>query len=173
MHKKHGVFVRAVIALQEFQFWLAMLAIALMMMVTVVDVTMRYLFNQPLRGAYDFTETMLVILVFNGFALCFWSRSHIVIDLVDQFVSARFRRILIKAADVLSFGTLLLLATAMLKPALQAYAYSDRKLELNLPLYILWGVALAGMAGALLSALCVIFSAPAEARNPSVDGPQA
>ena len=59
---------------------------------------------------------------------------------------------MIRIADVLSIACLILIAWAMLTPTLQAYTYGDRKLMLNLPLYILWVVALAGMAGTILCA---------------------
>ena len=151
---------RALMRVQNVQLWLAASALVAMMMVTVIDVCMRYLFNRPVRGAYDFTEAMLVVFVFHGLALCFWTRSHIVIDLIDQFVSPQWRHWLVKFADAVSLLLLVLLASAMLRPAVQAYGYGDRKLELNLSLYILWAVALIGMAGTIISATYVLLAAP-------------
>ena len=159
-HVQYSPTERALILFQRVQLWLAASALVAMMLVTVVDVCMRYLFNRPVRGAYDFTEAMLVVFVFHGLALCFWSRSHIVIDLIDQFVSAATRYWLVKIADAVSLALLILLAAAMLRPAYQAYGYGDRKLELNLPLSVLWAVALAGMVGTILSATFVLLAAP-------------
>ena len=157
-----SLIAKVLIGYQRAQLWLAASALLAMMMVTVVDVCTRYLFNRPVRGAYDFTEAMLVVFVFHGLALCIWSRSHIVIDLIDQGVSATTRYWLVKVADAVSLALLILLAVAMLRPAFQAYGYGDRKLELNLPLSVLWAVALAGMAGAILSAAYVLLAAPVE-----------
>ena len=50
-----------------------------------------------------------------------------------------------------------LLAYAMIQPAMQAYAYGDTKLELGLPIYVLWIAALTGMAGTILCAVGRIF----------------
>ena len=36
---------------------------------------------------------------------------------------------------------------------MQAYQYGDRKLELGVPLYVLWGFALAGLLGTLICAI--------------------
>ena len=41
----------------------------------------------------------------------------------------------------------------MLGPARQAYAYGDIKMELRLPIYVLWIAALASLAGTIFCAL--------------------
>jgi TRAP-type transport system small permease protein len=43
----------------------------------------------------------------------------------------------------------------MIEPAMQAFQYGDRKLELGVPLYVLWGFALAGLLGTLV---CAVFA---------------
>ena len=141
--------------LQFVQLRLAVLALVIMMMVTIVDVSMRYGFNRPVSGSYDLVECMLVVLVFHGMAAVFLRRQNIVIDVVDYMVGARTVRALVIMADVLSVVGLLLLTWAMIGPALQAYQYGDRKLELALPLYVLWIVALTGVLGTILCAVAV------------------
>ena len=37
-----------------------------MMALTVVDVIARYVFNRPLRGAFEVTELLLLVLIFAG-----------------------------------------------------------------------------------------------------------
>jgi len=144
--------------LQRIQLWLAALALIVLMMITVADVTLRYLFNSPVRGSYDMVESMLLVFVFNGMAAGFFMRRHVVIDLIDAAVGRRGTIVLIRIADVLSIICLALLMWAMLQPAMQAYDYGDRKLELNLPIYILWIVALAGLAGTLICAVIALWS---------------
>jgi len=147
--------------LQRFQLWLAALALVILMLVTVCDVTLRYLFNSPVRGSYDIVESMLLVFVFNGMAAGFFLRRHIVIDLIDSAIGRRATAVLIRIADVLSVVCLALLIWAMLRPAMQAYDYGDRKLELNLPIYILWIVAFLGMAGTIFCALVTLLFRPA------------
>jgi TRAP-type C4-dicarboxylate transport system permease small subunit len=141
--------------LQFVQLRLAALALVIMMMVTIVDVSMRYAANRPVSGSYDLVECMLVVFVFHGMAAVFLRRQNIVIDVVDYMVGARMVRVLAIMADVLSVVGLLLLTWAMIGPAWQAYQYGDRKLELALPLYVLWIVALTGMLGTILCAVAV------------------
>lgn len=151
--------------LQRIQLWLAALALIVLMMITVADVTLRYLFNSPVRGSYDMVESMLLVFVFNGMAAGFFMRRHVVIDLIDSIAGRRGTIVLIRIADVLSVICLTLLMWAMLQPAMQAYDYGDRKLELNLPIYILWIVALGGLAGTLFCAVTALWSpTPVHAR---------
>ena len=147
--------------LPKIQLRLAALALVAMMVVTVADVFLRYIFNNPIRGSYDFVESMLVVFVFNGMSAGFFGRQYIVIDLIDHLTPVRFTKTLIKIADLVCLAALLLLAQAMLRPALQAYAYGDTKIDLGLPIYVLWIVAAAGMAGTIMCAIAVLFLRPA------------
>jgi TRAP-type C4-dicarboxylate transport system permease small subunit len=142
--------------LQRFQLWLAALAMIVLMLVTVCDVFLRYLFNSPIRGSYDAVESLLLVFVFNAMAAAFFGRRHVVIDLLDPALGVRGTAILIRIADLLAVLCLCLMMWAMLVPAQQAYDYGDVKLELQLPIYALWAVALAGLAGSLLCALAAL-----------------
>ena len=149
------------------QLWLAAMALIFMMCVTVLDVFLRYVFNSPVRGSYDLVEAMLVIFVFHGMSTAFLHRKSITIDLVDSFASPRVVTALIRVADVLSIIAVVFFTYAMIVPAMQAYAYGDRKLELQLPIYWMWIAALLGMAGAILCAVGALV-APIVRRD---DGP--
>jgi TRAP-type C4-dicarboxylate transport system permease small subunit len=147
--------------LQQAQLRLAAAALVALMLVTCADVFMRYLFNRPVRGAYELVECLMLVFVFHGMAAAFFGRRHIVIDLMDSFVGARFVTFFIRLADVLSVLCLGLIFWAMLWPMVQAYQYNDIKIETRIPVYWLWLVALAGIAGSLLSAAIVLFAKPA------------
>lgn len=149
-------------SLRKAQLRLAAAALVVMMGVTVVDVAMRAIFNRPMRGAFDMVEAMLLVFVFHGMSASFLQRSNIVIDLVDNWLSERIVRLLIRIADTLTVITLLVFAWAMLTPAMQAYAYGDLKLELRLPIYVLWIVAYSGLAGSILCALGALLFKPAQ-----------
>ena len=151
--------------LQQIQMRLAALALVLMMLVTVADVALRYLFNSPIRGSYDFVESMLVVFVFHGMSRAFARRTNIVIDILDPFLGPRITTALIRLSDVLTLATLAIIGWAMSRIALQAFAYGDSKLELQLPLYVLWIAALAGLAGAMLAAIGALFTPPAASHD--------
>lgn len=139
--------------LQKAQVRLAAAALVVMMVATVADVTLRYSLNRPIPGTYDLVECMLVVFVFNGMAATFLQRSNIAIDIIDHFAGPRGVALLVRLTDLVSIMMLGILIWAMLTPAFQAYEYGDRKLELALPLYLLWAVAVAGMLGSILAAV--------------------
>jgi len=145
---------------QRSQLWVAEAALVILMLVTVLDVFMRYLFNRPIRASLETVEVMLLVFVFNGMAAAFFGRRHIVIDLLDSVFGARITSMLIRIADVLSVLCLGLLAWAMLLPATQAYQYGDVKMELPIAIYVLWIVALASLAGTIFCALVTLLARP-------------
>jgi TRAP-type transport system small permease protein len=69
--------------------------------------------------------------------------------------------VLIRTADILSVLCLALLTWAMLLPARQAFQYGDVKMELPIPIYALWIVALASLAGTIFCALVTLMAKPA------------
>ena len=148
---------------QRTQLWVAASALVILMMVTVVDVFMRYLFNRPIRASLETVEVMLLVFVFNGMAAAFFDRRHIVIDLLDNVCGPRITGMLIRIADVLSVLCLALLAWAMRQPAMQAYQYGDAKMELPVPIYVLWIVVLVSFAGTFFCALVTLVAKPAVA----------
>lgn len=142
---------RVLRAIATAQLRLAMLAAAVIVLTTTADVVLRYAFGRPIHGAYDVTECMLVLFVFHGLSAVFLDRGNITIDLVDHFVGARTRGVLVRLSDLVSVGVLILVASAMIAPALQAFDYGDRKLELGWPLWIVWAFALTGILGTIVS----------------------
>ena len=144
--------------LRATQLRLASVALIIMMVVTLADVFLRYVFNNPIRGAYELVEAMMVLFVFNGMSTAFLQRRNIVIDLIDSFVPRFVVAALIRMADLLTVVTVAMFAYAMIKPALQSYSYGEVKLELQVPIWWFWAVALIGIAGAILCAIGALFA---------------
>jgi TRAP-type C4-dicarboxylate transport system permease small subunit len=140
-------------AVERIQTRVAMVAAAVIILTTTADVILRYGFGRPIHGAYDMVECMLVLFVFHGVASVFFDRANITIDLVDHVVGLRSRLRLVRLADLVSIVMLGLMVWAMISPALQAYDYGDRKLELGLPLWVVWLFALSGMIGTIICAV--------------------
>lgn len=147
--------------LQRIQLRLASLALVALMLVTVLDVLLRYLFNKPIRGSYDLVECMLLIFVFHGMAAAFFGRRNITIDIIDGFIPPRIVAALIRLADVLSIVVLVLIFWAMITPATQIYQYGDVKLDSQIPIWWMWCAAFIGLIGTILAALAVLLARPA------------
>lgn len=57
-----------------------------LMMITVIDVTGRYLFNNPLTGSTELTEIAVGMVVFSVFPIITWRNEQVVVDILDGFV---------------------------------------------------------------------------------------
>src|SRR5499426_4842176 len=57
-----------------------------MMLLTFVDVVARYLFNFPLRGGFEITELMLLVLIFAGLPLVSHADEHVTMDFIDRLL---------------------------------------------------------------------------------------
>jgi len=158
--------------LQRVQLWLAVIALITLMMVTVVDVFMRYSFNRPIRGSFDAVEGLLLVFVFNSMTATFFGRRNVVIDIIDTFVPRRLVGMLIRAADILSVLVLGLLMWAMLVPATQSYAYGELKQDLGLPIYLLWFVAIVSLMGAIFCAVAVALAKPGTGTSSLAEHPE-
>jgi TRAP-type C4-dicarboxylate transport system permease small subunit len=97
----------------------------LLMLVTFVDVIGRYVFNQPLRGAFEGTELMLLVLIFAGLPLVSHADEHVTMDFIDHFIGPRGRALLVRVAHVVSAATLLLLAWLVWLKAGKIAGYGD------------------------------------------------
>src|SRR5688572_6536462 len=70
-----------------------------MMALTFVDVVARYVFNRPIRGAFELTELLLLVLIFAGLPLVSHADEHVTMDFVDRWLGAAARRALNLAID--------------------------------------------------------------------------
>jgi len=74
--------------------FIASVMMAGLMIIVCVDLTLRYVFNSPLIWGTEVTEILLLDITFLGAAQVFREDSHVVIDILLIFGSARRKRIL-------------------------------------------------------------------------------
>ncbi len=88
----------------------------LLMLVTVVDVVLRYVFNAPLASVWEFTEFSMSVIVFLGIAYCGWTGGHISIDLLEKWLERPSLRLL---PALIAFTSGLLFALVAYRAALE------------------------------------------------------
>ena len=96
-----------------------------MMFLTVVDVVARYVFSRPVRGAFEVTELMLLVLIFAGLPLVSFSDEHAVMDFIDRLFGPRGRRRLQRLVQVVNASFMFLLAWLVWLKADRIWAYRD------------------------------------------------
>ena len=103
----------------------ASLILLAMMLLTFVDVVARYVVNRPVRGAFEVTELMLVVLIFAGLPLVSFSEEHAVMDFIDRVTGVRGQRVLRRAVEAASAAFMFLLAWLTWLRADRIWAYRD------------------------------------------------
>ena len=96
-----------------------------MMGLTVVDVVARYVFSRPLRGAFEITELMLLVLIFAGLPLVSFADEHAVMDFIDRLLGPRSQGRLERVVQLANAGFMFLLTVLMWKKADRIGAYRD------------------------------------------------
>lgn len=66
--------------------YVAMVILGAMMLLTVVDVSGRYLLNRPIVGSTEVTQVMMVTLAFFAIVWCTKTKSHIKLDLLTEYI---------------------------------------------------------------------------------------
>jgi TRAP-type C4-dicarboxylate transport system permease small subunit len=133
-----------------------------MMALTFADVVARYVFNRPLRGAFEVTELLLVVLIFAGLPLVSYADEHVTMDFIDRLLGARTRR-LERGVHVVSAALLGFLAWLVWLKADRIWGYRDATDVLRIlygPFVYFMAVTI-GLAGAIH--LVKAFARPAAA----------
>lgn len=99
--------------MQAFDRFLRILALAgggvllVLMVYTVLDVILRYVFNNAFSGSVEFTEFAMALIVFLAIAYTGWTGGHISVDLLEKALdrpSLRFLPAIIAFAGAVLFA---------------------------------------------------------------------
>lgn len=110
-------------------------ALTLLMLLTAVDVCLRYVFNRPITGSYELSEFMMAILVAFGLAYTAVHRGHINVDLLVTKTTLRSQAVINSVTALLSVGFFVLMTwrTMLYAEKLGADGYTSQSLAM--PIY--------------------------------------
>lgn len=141
------------------------IVLLLLMLLTVADVAMRYLFNAPISGVWDITQMAMVIVTFLGFAYSGHVGGHIVIDLING-ISAGTLRCLDILSDLVSAAVMLVIAWRSALYAFDVVTTGAASMTLLVPFYPLVAiVAFGSFMFALVSIANAIWPDASPARS--------
>jgi TRAP-type C4-dicarboxylate transport system permease small subunit len=120
-----------------------------MMALTFADVVARYVFNRPLRGAFEVTELLLLVLIFSGLPLVSHADEHVTMDFIDKLLGP-WRELWKRAVQVLCAAIMFLLTWQVWIKASRISGYGDATDVLRIAygpfVYFMAGmIALAGL----------------------------
>src|SRR5262245_6057908 len=103
----------------------ASIILFLMMLLTFVDVVARYLFNFPLRGGFEITELMLLVLIFAGLPLVSHADEHVTMDFIDRLLPEGGRRLVVRAVHAVCAAVMFFLTWQVWIKAGKISGYGD------------------------------------------------
>ena len=122
----------------------------IMMLLTFVDVTGRYIFNSPLPALHEIISFMMPGLIFCILPLVCSKEEHVTIDLLDTFIPKRVKRVQAIFVNLISSGAMFFLAWRLAEKSAAHFEYGEVTDDLYL---ILWPFSL---LIAVLSAIAAI-----------------
>ena len=96
-----------------------------LMLIPFADVVSRYLFNWPLRGAFEATELMLLVLIFAGLPLVSHADEHVTMDFIDRILPDRLARLWVRAMHAVCAAIMFFLAWQVWIKANRIAGYGD------------------------------------------------
>ncbi len=108
--------------------------LVVMMMITTVDVISRYIFNYPLRSAFEVTELLLLVLIFAGLPLVSHADEHVTMDFIDRMLPDAVRLALVRIVHVICAGVMFFLAWQIWLKAGKISGYGDTTDVIKIPI---------------------------------------
>jgi TRAP-type C4-dicarboxylate transport system permease small subunit len=147
----------------------ASLVLAVMMLLTFVDVVGRYVLGKPIFGASEMISTLLALLIFAGLGIANARDQHIVVELFDD----KFRRLAPGLYHFLiqgfSVGAMCLIAYVLLEKAVEVSHSGTKTIVLEWSLAAITGLI---AALAILSVICQALGLMTGAATPKADPPE-
>lgn len=129
----------------------------LMVFLTVADVLMRYFFNSPITGAFDITESMMIILVAFTLGNCALKKKLVKVDLLYQHFSDRTKAIFDSFTSILSLGLYILITWQTFIYIKLQYETNISSLVLQIPRYPLVAILALGFTVFTVALLANVF----------------
>ena len=127
--------------------------LGLMMLLTVVDVFLRYFFNSPITGTTEVTEFMMVIVVFPALAWCAVTRRHVQVDLLVSHLPLKAQKIIDSITLLLTLGVFVIITWQSFLESMDVQTTTSL---LNLPHAPFYWILTAGFALFCLSIVSLL-----------------
>jgi TRAP-type C4-dicarboxylate transport system permease small subunit len=127
-----------------------------MMLLTVADVVLRAVANQPIRGMFEIVELLLACTFFLALPAVFLRDEHLVVDVIDP-LAPRWVPLLRRSAEIIAIPVLGLMAWEGWKAAQETLVFHDVTSDLSIHRILYWIPVLFGLIGGAAAAVVMIF----------------
>jgi len=109
--------------------------LAAMMILTGVDVFLRYIFNRPVTGSYEMTEFMMPIVIAFGLAYCALEKGHVSVQLVTSKLPERAQVVMHIFANLVFLAVFILITWQTLLRAKGMFDTGQTSIVLYIPVF--------------------------------------
>ena len=146
-------FQRGVYTFSQWICWVSALALMIMMLLTTLDVILRY-FGYPIKGVYEVVQFLFAMIVAFPIAFTQTLRGHIAIEFLVSRFSERVRAVFASIADLFSLSVFCLLTWQVAVIGIKFWKIGQVSTTLKFSYFpFVWGVA---FACALMSVVLLI-----------------
>jgi TRAP-type C4-dicarboxylate transport system permease small subunit len=112
---------------------LSAIPVALIVVLTFVDVFGRYLFASPIRGSVEIIEYAMALLIFTALPLITRHRQHVSVGLLDGVTRGLWQRVRVSLCDAISAAALALMTWRLAVQSLADWTAGQASVVLGLP----------------------------------------
>lgn len=124
--------------------YVAGVVLAAMMLLTVLDVFLRFVFNRPIRGGMEITEHMMGVLSFLAISYCATEGRHVKVDLLVSRLKDRGQTIFAIIGWALSLVLFIPMTLVYIPEAIDIQSYGEQSEVLNIPAFPFYIVVIIG-----------------------------
>jgi TRAP-type C4-dicarboxylate transport system permease small subunit len=132
--------------------------LACMMILTAIDVFLRYAFDRPVPGSFEMTQFMMPIVIAFGFAYCALEKGHVKVELLTARLPKRAQAIMNSMASLIFLGMFLLISWQSWVRAKGMMDSGQTSLVLYIPVYPFVLAVAVGSAALCLVVMRDLFS---------------
>ena len=136
----------------------ALVLFALLLM-TVADVFLRFVFNSPIRGSFELTQMMIPLIVYLSCAHAHDSGDHVVVDVIYEVVPFVAKWVISMLGHIVYLGLMIILSWRLFDLSLDIRSTGAFSSQLELPTWpilMLGAIAIVGYVVSLLFELGTI-----------------
>ena len=114
---------------------LAIWILTAMMLLTAVDVCLRYVFNRPITGSFELVEFMMALVVPFSIVFCASEKGHVQVDIVVEHFNKKIRAFFEFTGNIISLFLFVLITWQTFIYIAEEYKSGLTSAVLYIPLY--------------------------------------
>ena len=142
-----GQKVSLTVRLARIPAWGSCALLVFLMLFTTADVMLRYLFNAPIYGGLEISESAMLAMIMLAMAYTGATNAHVRVDVLDTKFGHLGQRISNIITGAIALVVLWFLVERTYIKTLDAYEFGDVTNFLQMPIWPLYAIIALGMAG--------------------------